>query len=236
MSIARLMVLLVLMALTAWCGRDNISSRLGRSHQASPVQPVSQLQHYTVVKGDSLLMISVRLGIPYQTLAVWNGLQPPFLLKEGQILTLRAPDNFARVQPKSVAKSSRKVVRSALKADWQWPVTGRVVRQFDGEDSNGLDLAVNPGQPIKAVAAGRVVYAGDSVLGYGNLLILKHDEQFLTAYGNNRRLLVRQGDEVHQGQIIAEAADHLANSVVHFEIRKNGDPVNPMEYLPPPSH
>mgnify|MGYP006267937317 CR=1 FL=1 len=242
MAKSHLIILILIMALTAWCSRDINGRRQPSENKASPV--LGKLpDQYTVVKGDSLLIISVRLGIPYQTLALWNDLQPPYLIKEGQILRLRPPKDSVRVFSTSVpalAKSVMNVVskpqtpKQPLKPDWQWPVKGRVIKSFDPENSKGLDLAVTQGQSVNAVAMGKVVFAGNSVLGHGNLIIIKHDEHYLTAYGNNRLLRVKLGDEVSKGQVIAEASDNEALPYLHFEIRNNGDPVNPLEYLPPP--
>ena len=237
-----IIVLILIMALTAWCSRDLSGSRRRIVNNLTP--GLSQYpDQYAVVKGDSLIIISVRLGIPYQTLALWNDLQPPYLIKEGQILRLRPPKESVRVFSTSApgfAKSLFNFISKSqdpklpVKPDWQWPVRGRVVKSFDLENSKGLDIAVTPGQPINTVANVKVVYAGDSVLGYSNLLIIKHDEHLLTAYGNNRSLRVKLGDEVSKGQFIAEASDNEALQYLHFEIRNNGDPVNPLVYLPPP--
>ena len=242
MAKPHVIILILLMALTAWCSRNITGTHQQTGGKAYPA--LSQLpEHYTVVKGDSLFIISVRLGIPYQTLALWNDLQPPYLIKEGQILRLRPPNNFVRVFSTSVPEMAKSVLntvkkphapKQAIKPDWQWPVKGRVIKSYDPENSKGLDLAVASGQLVNAVAPGKVVYAGDSVLGHGNLVILKHDEHLLTAYGNNRLLRVKLGDEVSKGQVIAEASDNEALPYLHFEIRNNGDPVNPLDYLPPP--
>ena len=235
MTKPHILLLLLMMALTAWCSRD-ITGTHDKTARKSAAVPGKIPEQYKVLKGDSLIIISVRLGIPYQTLALWNDLQPPFLIKEGQILRLRPPKDSVRVFSTAVLQAVNKppVAKPALKPDWQWPVRGRVLKSFDLENSKGLDLAVTTGQMVNAVAPGKVVYAGDSVFGHGNLLIIKHDEHLLTAYGNNRLLRVKVGDEVSKGQGIAEASDNEALPYLHFEIRNNGDPVNPLEYLPPP--
>jgi lipoprotein NlpD len=114
-----------------------------------------------------------------------------------------------------------------------WPVRGQIVRHFDGNTSKGIDIAGAAGTPIMAAAAGRVLYAGDSLRGYGNLIIIKHDNSFLTAYGHNRKLLVKENDVVSKGQTIAEMGDTQASRVMlHFEVRKDTKPVDPMAYLP----
>lgn len=115
-----------------------------------------------------------------------------------------------------------------------WPVRGQIVRQFNGSTSKGIDIAGTSGTPIVAAAAGRVLYAGNSLRGYGNLIIIKHDNTFLTAYGHNRTLLVKENDVVTKGQAIAEMGDTQADRVMlHFEVRQDTKPVDPMKFLPP---
>jgi lipoprotein NlpD len=97
----------------------------------------------------------------------------------------------------------------------------------------GLDIEGKVGQSILAAANGKVVYSGDGLIGYGNLVIIKHDDTYLSAYGHNRRLLVQEGNEVKQGQKIAEMGDSGKQGVIlHFEIRRDGKPVDPLRYLP----
>ncbi|MGI4861454.1 MAG: peptidoglycan DD-metalloendopeptidase family protein [Janthinobacterium lividum] len=114
-----------------------------------------------------------------------------------------------------------------------WPVRGQVIRQFNGSSSKGVDIAGTAGTPIVAAAGGRVLYAGNSLRGYGNLIIIKHDNTFLTAYGHNRTLLVKENDVVTKGQVIAEMGDTQADRVMlHFEVRQDTKPVDPMKFLP----
>ena len=99
----------------------------------------------------------------------------------------------------------------------------------------GVDIAGDMGEPVRAAAAGRVVYSGSGLIGYGNLIIIKHNEHYLSAYGYNRMLLVKEGDEVTRGQEIAEmgvASTATKDIKLHFEIRRDGEPVNPLNYLP----
>lgn len=120
---------------------------------------------------------------------------------------------------------------------WLWPARGRVIRGWSATDPSrdGIDIAGREGDPVKASAAGTVVYSGSGLIGYGELIIVKHDERWLSAYGHNRKRLVSEGDVVKAGQQIAEMGRNDRNEqVVHFEIRSNGRPVNPMEYLPSP--
>ncbi|MGI4982949.1 MAG: peptidoglycan DD-metalloendopeptidase family protein [Janthinobacterium lividum] len=114
-----------------------------------------------------------------------------------------------------------------------WPVRGQIIRQFNGSTSKGVDIAGTAGTPIVAASGGRVLYAGNSLRGYGNLIIIKHDNTFLTAYGHNRALLVKENDVVTKGQVIAEMGDTQADRVMlHFEVRQDTKPVDPMKFLP----
>lgn len=116
-----------------------------------------------------------------------------------------------------------------------WPVKGQVLHTFNGNTSKGVDIAGTAGTPIVAAAAGRVLYAGNGLRGYGNLIIIKHNDDFLTAYGHNRKLLVKENDVVTKGQQIAEMGDTQADRVMlHFEVRQNTKPVDPMKFLPSP--
>ncbi|VFN03359.1 MAG: lipoprotein NlpD [Candidatus Kentron sp. G] len=117
---------------------------------------------------------------------------------------------------------------------WYWPSRGEVVRDFAQSGNRGLEISDRFGASIYAVANGRVVYTGSGLRGYGKLIIIKHDAQHLSAYGNNDRMLVREGDKVKRGQKIAEMGkDNTNRAILHFEIRKSGKPVNPLRYLGP---
>lgn len=116
---------------------------------------------------------------------------------------------------------------------WLWPATGQVVGTFDEATNKGLDIAGKPGDPVLAAAGGKVVYSGSGLRGYGKLVIIKHDANYLTAYAHNQQLLVKEGDSVAKGQKIAELGSTDADRPkLHFEIRKQGRPVDPMKYLP----
>ena len=118
---------------------------------------------------------------------------------------------------------------------WRWPADGKVVGTFAAGDQTkqGLDIAGRAGDPVRAAAAGEVVYSGNGLIGYGELIIVKHNANFLSAYGHNRNRLVREGEHVNAGQEIAEmGATSASRDELHFEIRKNGKPVNPLDYLP----
>ena len=115
-----------------------------------------------------------------------------------------------------------------------WPVRGPVLNGFDDTKNKGINIGGAPGDPVKAAGDGRVVYAGNGLRGYGNLIIIKHDATFLTAYAHNRTLMVKEGDAVTKGQKIAEMGNTDSDRVMlHFEVRRQGKPVDPLKYLPP---
>lgn len=128
-------------------------------------------------------------------------------------------------KPKQAA--NRKIV-------WQWPAKGKLITKFNpATGDKGLDIEGKKGQTVKAAASGDVVYSGKGLIGYGNLIIIKHNETYLSAYGHNRRLLAREGQKVKKGEKIAEmGGTNKDGPILHFEIRKLGKPINPLWYLP----
>jgi lipoprotein NlpD len=117
---------------------------------------------------------------------------------------------------------------------WIWPSNGALIAGFDEVKNKGLKIAGKVGDPVVASADGRVVYAGSGLRGYGNLVILKHNETYLTAYAHNQTLLVKEDQTVRKGQRIADMGSSDADKVMlHFEVRRNGKPVDPAKYLPP---
>ena len=115
-----------------------------------------------------------------------------------------------------------------------WPVAGSMISGFDEVKNKGVDIAGKPGDAVLAAADGKVVYAGAGLRGYGNLVILKHNNTYLTAYAHNQALLVKEDQTVRKGQKVAEMGNSDADRVkLHFEIRRQGKPVDPMKYLPP---
>ena len=115
---------------------------------------------------------------------------------------------------------------------WMWPAEGKVVGTFD-DGRKGLDIAGKSGQAVMAAGAGKVMYAGSGIRGYGNLVIVKHTSNLLSAYAHNKAILVKEGQNVNKGQKIAEMGDSDSDSVkLHFEIRQQGKPVDPSKFLP----
>jgi len=119
------------------------------------------------------------------------------------------------------------------KLSWMWPSDGRIIATFDEGKNKGIDIAGRPGQQVMAAGAGKVMYAGSGIRGYGNLVIVKHSNSLLSAYAHNRAIVVKEGDNVTKGQVIAEMGDSDADTVkLHFEIRQQGKPVDPARFLP----
>lgn len=125
--------------------------------------------------------------------------------------------------------------RSVAGVQWRWPTEGRLSRRFDpANDRKGIEIGGREGQSVAAAADGQVVYSGTGLLGYGELIIIKHSNSLLSAYGHNRQRLVNEGDQVRGGQQIAELGRNERNEeLLHFEIRRNGEPADPLGFLPP---
>lgn len=131
------------------------------------------------------------------------------------------------------AVDSKPDAASGDKLDWAWPAGGKIIASFNDTSSKGVDIAGKLGDPVYAAANGRVVYAGTGLRGYGKLLIVKHDNSFLSAYAHNQNLLVKEGQAVNKGQKIAELGDTDSDRPkLHFEVRRQGKPVDPVKYLP----
>ena len=138
-------------------------------------------------------------------------------------------------EPKPGPKPASVPPEDGDKLDWGWPAKGKVVTQFSDTTSlKGIDIAGSAGQPVTASASGKVVYAGSGLRGYGKLIIIKHNDAYLSAYAHNRDILVKEGQQVVKGQKIAEMGNTDTDQVkLHFEIRRQGKPVDPLRYLPP---
>lgn len=209
-----------------------------------PAVPPEAIPHsYVVQPGDTLYSIAWRYGLDYHDVANWNGIGTDYLIKPGQTLALAAPRRtLVQPAPKpTTAAANSTAVASAAYAPsvgalpWMWPTQGAVVRLFHAGDplSKGIDISGAQGQNVYAAAPGKVVYTGSAILGYGKLIIIKNSEQFLSAYADNDAMLVREGDVVRSGERIATMGlNRDGHPLLHFEIRYDGKPVNPLSYLP----
>jgi len=138
--------------------------------------------------------------------------------------------NSKRQQKKSIVSIDNKKM---LELSFGWPIKGKVLKSFSPSRNKGIDIAGKKGQSVKATEAGKVVYGGQGLIGFGKLLIIKHNDVYLSAYANNSRLLANEGQNVQKGQVIATVGDvGIKRTSLHFEIRENGKPVNPLELLP----
>lgn len=155
--------------------------------------------------------------------------------------SVKAPAQSPPAARPRVTKAPNKAVplksqsQTVSRIEWQWPHVGTVLAGFSasGQGNKGIDIAGKTGDSVKSAASGNVVYAGNGLLGYGNLVIVNHSEHYLSAYAHNRKILVEEGEDVKVGQVIAEmGSSGVDQPKLHFEIRKNGNPVNPAHYLP----
>lgn len=153
----------------------------------------------------------------------------------GQRSTKGEPGKSAIIPPSS-AVTATSLASGKGAEGWVWPTSGTLIGRFasNGSLNKGIDIAGQLGQPVLAASNGTVVYAGSGLRGYGELVIIKHSDTYVSAYGHNRRLLVREGQQVKVGQNIAEMGSTGTDRVkLHFEIRRQGKPVDPLQYLPP---
>lgn len=212
---------------------------------------------YHVRSGETLYSIAWKHGLDYKDVARWNGIPAPYRIYKGQELWLvpRTPPSSSSQSSSQVSKSrpssktaQKKPAHSATKPKtsddpryisgdikWVWPLQGKIIRQYDSSSpgKKGIDIAGKRGQPVLAAAGGKVVYSGTGLKGYGKLLIIKHNNNYFSAYAHNNNILVREGNWVKQGQKVAQVGSTDADrAMLHFEIRRNGKPVNPVRYLP----
>ncbi len=214
--------------------------------------------YYAVRPGDTLRRIGAETGQSWQNIVRWNNLENPDRIEVGQVLRVIPPSATADpsgavtrpVLPPAVvlpggngSTASAPVPSAPAKAPvatggdedvgWIWPASGSLIAGFDEAKNKGLDIGGKAGDAVLAAADGRVVYAGAGLRGYGNLIILKHNNTYLTAYAHNQALLVKEDQSVQRGQKIAEMGNSDADRVkLHFEIRRQGKPVDPSRYLP----
>ena len=205
--------------------------------------------YYTVQRGDTLTRIALDHGHSWRDLASWNSLPNAHLIEVGQVLRVASPSATVEssgvvvqplgvsaevaTAPKPVATPTPTPSANDEGLGFAWPASGSVIGGFDEAKNKGLDIGGKAGDPVQAAADGQVVYAGAGLRGYGNLIILKHNNTFLTAYAHNQALLVKEDQKVRKGQKIAEMGKTDADRVkLHFEIRRQGKPVDPAKYLP----
>lgn len=239
--------------------RAPVDDRSGSVSSSNPL--ANQPGYYTVRQGDTLIRIGLENGQSWKDIASWNQLVNADVIEVGQVLRVAPPGSVVsasaggsavvtqpissgQVQPvtsgSSASSSSSASAAASASANtntsglaFVWPANGPLLAGFNEATNKGYDIGGNAGDPVVAAAGGRVVYAGAGLRGYGNLIILKHNDQYLTAYAHNRALLVKEDQTVTKGQKIAEMGNTDADRVkLHFEVRRQGKPVNPAGYLP----
>jgi len=212
----------------------------------------STLKQYQVRSGDTLYSIAWHLDRDYKDIAALNGIRSPYSIYSGQILQLTgrpqkasksrlsiknsAPHTSSRQVKSSKVSSSASKTQSKKSVQWKWPVNGKLISRFssEGVGNKGLDIHGKRGDPVRTSAKGVVVYRGDALLGYGKIIIIKHNEQYLSAYAHNSEIVVNEGQWVKAGQLIAKiGSSGTDRNKLHFEIRREGIPVDPLRYLPP---
>ncbi|MDX2177523.1 MAG: peptidoglycan DD-metalloendopeptidase family protein [Candidatus Sumerlaeia bacterium] len=226
---------------------------------APAASPAPARNEYTVRSGDTLSGIAARLGRSTKDLAEFNGISNPNSLKVGQRLEV-PPEGWRAAEPEPApraerreeppAPSARNETRSggggnappasspsARRGRFIWPLEGRVVRRFRDtatEKQLGLNIAAPVGTPVRAARDGRVIYSSDAIDAYGHMVIVQHDDGVATCYAHTQGALVREGQQVRQGEIIARVGNtgRGLEPFLHFEVRRNGAAVNPEQYLP----
>ncbi len=218
--------------------------------------PNRQIPTERVVQaGESIYTISWQYGLDFLDIAKWNGIKSPYYLRSGQRLMLRpgaAPKAIPQSTPivtkplpvETPAKVAKVPQQPAIPpvpdvdpvsppSNWQWPAKGKLIANYSRSDGvNGIRIAGQPGSAVRSTAAGNIVYVGEGLLGYGKLIIVKHSKKYLSAYAHNRRILVKEGQRVKASEQIAEMGDSGADkTMLHFEIRVNGKPEDPLKYL-----
>ncbi|MGO4551820.1 peptidoglycan DD-metalloendopeptidase family protein [Lysobacter sp. 2RAF19] len=239
------------LALSA-CGSSTVYRTKAPASPAPRVSTPKPGKTVVVNKGDTMYGIAFRNGIDVRDLAAWNGIGAPYTIYPGQHLRLfpkgstsvatttpSRPTSPQTTSPKPVTQPAPRPVPPpapvASPIAWTWPANGTILNSYvAGEPTKqGIDIAGNAGDPVRAAGDGVVVYSGAGLVGYGELIIVKHNDAWLSAYGHNRKRLVNEGQLVKAGQQIAEMGrTGAAREMVHFEIRYNGKPVDPQTYLP----
>lgn len=200
---------------------------------------------YTVKRGDTLYRISRITGTSVKDLASMNNISAPYTIEVGQKLKINGKSSSAKKSTSSKGKTAKVTPSYAVPQSswppvgqrcWLWPASGKVVMPYSTSEggNKGIDIAAARGTPVYASGAGKVVYVGNQLRGYGNLIMLKHGEDYITAYAHNDTMLVNNGQNVKAGQKIATMGSTGTDSVkLHFQIRYKATAIDPQRYLPP---
>jgi lipoprotein NlpD len=239
----RILVLTIMTSFLMACA-GHTPAPVAERYQDSELAPDS----YYVLRGDTLFSVAFRYGKTVEQLASYNNIRAPYTIYVGQklLLTGREPIPISKISPSFKSAKSKPVksvkTKPTLVVDsggWHWPLALRadISQRFVSGNSNnkGIDIVAKAGTKVLAARGGQVVYAGSGLPGYGNLLIIKHDAQYLSAYAHNQRLLVKEGQNVTAKQHVADLGSTATSSPkLHFEIRKDGKPVDPLSFVRQP--
>lgn len=197
---------------------------------ANPIDPIPPSGMHQATKNETLYEIAWRYGLDYRVIARNSRILPPYRVHKGQIVRLRTLHHADRAKMVKSVPYEQDLTFSIHQ--WRWPIKGRVIKLFSTLNK-GLNIAGREGESVRASASGKVVYASNGLRGYGNLVIIKHNSLYLSAYAQNKKLFVKEGEWVKQGQIIGELGKTNLNHqpILHFEIRQAGKPVDPMPLL-----
>ena len=249
-SVFALALLPVLTSMLPGCGADYEFWDGDEARESGRVSP--QSGEHVVRKGDTLYAIAWLHTLDYRELAAWNDVKAPrYLIYPGQRLRLRQPADYRRAAPAPRQSAARagggesgppdqaalKTTRTAKALAWKWPLRSPRTKPRAKRAGGGHGLLIRgaPGQAVHSAAAGRVVYSGFGLRHYQGLVIVRHADDFFSAYGGNDRLLVREGDEVAAGAplgLLARESVYARGAALYFEIRKRGRAVNALHYLP----
>lgn len=241
------LAVLLLMLLLCGCAVGNpppVVDLYGRDSRAAPIRSGS----HKVQRGETLYSIAWRYGWDYRALARANKIPAPYTIYPGQVIVFSggpskpttpagpAPSSGATSAPvKSPPPPKPSSPAQVGPVSWQWPVEGEILERFStrSDGRRGVAVGGRHGAPVRAAAGGRVVYKGSGLTGYGNLLIIKHNDRWLSAYAHTDQMLVKEGDQVAAGDRIATmGASGTFRTQLHFEIRKDGQPIDPLTVLP----
>jgi murein DD-endopeptidase MepM/ murein hydrolase activator NlpD len=204
-----------------------------------PSPPAKKGIYHLVERHQTLYRICKTYGVDIKEVASPNGITDPSKIQTGQRIFIPGAKKVLKVEiyiDDVVAESSDKEKGVYKKLDFLWPIEGTISDAFDESESKrhqGIDIISPLGTPIKASNSGTVIYCGNTIKGYGNLIILRHSEEFVTVYAHNHMNLVGEGDRVERGQIIGKVGQtgRASGPHLHFEIRRNNITVNPLLYL-----
>lgn len=200
-----------------------------------PDYPPAPAGFYRVRPGDTLYRIAVNHHQSVGNLVAWNKLPDPASINAGQLLRISPASPTLATPPVSINKTVAPPAKRPVSAGiaLQWPVRGTLIGKFNGNSNKGIDIAGKAGDPVRAAASGTVAYAGKGIRAYGNLLIIKHGNDYLTAYAHNQTLLVKEGQAVKTGEQIATLGHSgTSRDMLHFELRQQGRAIDPLAVLP----